>query len=145
MKPFKFELEDVLSLRKFEQEQAQIELGKAVSEETRIQNDLQTLALQHTKAKGELKGVTDFSLITQGQQFFLFLKLQENKLLEDLAQAKIITDSKREVFKKCLQKTQSLEKLKEKQKELYSKEEEKENEEIVDETISARVAEKKLS
>ena len=144
MKPFKFELEDVLSLRKFEQEQAQIELGKAVSEETRIQNDLQTLALQHTKAKGELKGVTDFSLITQGQQFFLFLKMQENKLLEDLAQAKIITDAKREVFKKCLQKTQSLEKLKEKQKELYSKEEEKENEEIIGETISARVAEKKL-
>ncbi|MBP5402377.1 MAG: flagellar export protein FliJ [Treponema sp.] len=144
MKPFKFELEDVLSLRKFEQEQAQIELGKAVSEETKIQNNLKLLAVQHAKAKQDVRGRTDFSVISQGQQYFSFLKLQEEKLLEDLAEAKLVTEAKREVFRKCLQKTQSLEKLKEKQKEIYTKAEEKEMEEAIDETISARRVENNL-
>ncbi|MBQ0003785.1 MAG: flagellar export protein FliJ [Treponema sp.] len=142
MKPFVFELEDVLSLRKFEQDQAQIELGKAVSEETRIQNDLNTLAMQNVAAKKELKGSTDFFQITQGQQYFSFLKLQQESLLEDLAQAKILTDAKREIFKKAMQKVQSLEKLKEEQKKIYAKEEDKENEDIVDEVMSAKISRK---
>lgn len=142
MKPFVFELEDVLSLRKFEQDQAQIELGKAVSEETRIQNDLNTLAMQNVAAKKELKGSTDFFQITQGQQYFSFLKLQQESLLEDLAQAKIVTDAKREIFKKAMQKVQSLEKLKEEQKKIYAKEEDKENEDIVDEVMSAKISRK---
>ncbi|MBQ0163279.1 MAG: flagellar export protein FliJ [Treponema sp.] len=140
MKPFVFELEDVLSIRKFEQDQAQIELGKAVSEETKIQNDLETIANQNVAAKQQLKGQTDFSLIAQGEQYFQFLKLQQEHLLEELAQAKIVTDAKREVFKKAMQKVQSLEKLKEEQKKIYAKEEDKENEDIVDEVMSAKMS-----
>ena len=138
MKPFVFELEDVLSLRKFEQDQAQIELGKAVSEETRIQNDLETIAMQKLTAKKESEGVKDFSLIIQSRQYFQLLKLQQEHLLEELAEAKIVTEAKREVFKKAMQKVQSLEKLKEEQKKNYAKEEDKENEDIVDEVMSAR-------
>ena len=78
MKKFKFELEDVLSLRKFQQEQAQIELGKAVAEETKIQDNLNLLALQHAEAKKSLSGSTDFNAITTGPSYFSFLKLKES-------------------------------------------------------------------
>ena len=98
MKKFKFELEDVLSLRKFQQEQAQIELGKAVAEEVKIQDNLNLIAMQHVEAKKNLAGSTDFAAIIKGQQYFSFLKKQKEKLLEDLAAAKMFTETKREVF-----------------------------------------------
>lgn len=138
MKKFKFELEDVLSLRKFQQEQAQIELGKAVAEEVKIQDNLNLLALQHAEAKKSISGSTDFSVITSGQSYFTFLKLQEEKLLEDLAAAKIVTDAKREVFKEALQKTESLNKLKEKQLAEHKELEAKEEEDNVDDMVTAR-------
>ena len=138
MKKFKFELEDVLSLRKFQQEQAQIELGKAVAEETKIQDNLNLLALQHAEAKKALSGSTDFNAITNGQSYFSFLKLQEEKLLEDLATAKIFTETKREAFKEALQKTESLNKLKEKQLSDYKELEAKEEEDTIDDMVTAR-------
>lgn len=138
MKKFKFELEDVLSLRKFQQEQAQIELGKAVAEETKIQDNLNLLALQHAEAKKALSGSTDFNAITNGQSYFSFLKLQEEKLLEDLAAAKIFTEIKREAFKEALQKTESLNKLKEKQLSDYKELEAKEEEDNIDDMVTAR-------
>ncbi|MCQ2599770.1 MAG: flagellar export protein FliJ [Treponema sp.] len=138
MKKFKFELEDVLSLRKFQQEQAQIELGKAVAEEVKIQDNLNLLALQHAEAKKSLSGSTDFAAITNGQSYFSFLKMQEEKLLEDLAAAKIFTETKREAFKEALQKTESISKLKEQQLAEYKELEAKEEEDTIDDMVTAR-------
>ncbi|WP_318664203.1 flagellar export protein FliJ [Treponema sp.] len=138
MKKFKFELEDVLSLRKFQQEQAQIELGKAVAEEVKIQDNLNLIAMQHVEAKKNLAGSTDFAAIINGQQYFSFLKKQEEKLLEDLAAAKMFTETKREVFKECLQKTESLNKLKEKQLAEFKELEAKEEEDMVDDMVTSR-------
>lgn len=138
MKKFKFQLEDVLSLRKFQQEQAQIELGKAVAEETKIQDGLKLLAAQHSEAKKQLDGSTEFFQIANGQQYFSFLKKQEEKLLEDLAAAKMFTQTKREAFKIALQKTESLQKLKEQQLEEYHQLENLEEENSVDDMITSR-------
>ena len=46
MKKFKFELEDILKFRKFEQHQAEVELGKALAVEQEIQSNLDNLAQQ---------------------------------------------------------------------------------------------------
>lgn len=138
MEKFKFELEDVLSLRKFQQEQAQVELGKAVAEEVKIQDNLNLLAVQHAEAKKSVSGSTDFQTIISGQQYFTFLKLQEEKLLEDLASAKIVTEAKREAFKQALQKTESLSKLKDQQFAQYKELEAKEEEDNTDDMVTAR-------
>lgn len=138
MKKFTFELEDLLSLRKFEQEQAQIELGKAVSEEVQIQDNLDSIAVQHSTAKKSLEGLTDFESIFNGQQYFSFLRSQEEKLLEDLANAKVVTEAKREIFKTAFQKTESLNKLKEKQKEIHQDLVNKEEEDMVDDIINSK-------
>ncbi len=138
MKKFTFELEDLLSLRKYQQEQAQIELGKAVAEEVRIQEGLETLAVQHSTAQKTLENSTDFNAIAQGQQYFSFLKLQEEKLLEDLASAKIVTESKREIFKEAFQKTESLNKLKDRQKQIHQELLNKEEEDLVDDIVTSQ-------
>lgn len=142
MKKFSFELEDLLRLRKFQQEQAQTELGKAVAEETKIQDGLNVLAWQHAKVKKEMSGSTDFFSISQSQKYYSFLKLQEEKLLEDLAAAKTVTESKREIFKEALQKTESLKKLKDKKKEEYRMQEQKEEEDTVDDIATSRFGKK---
>ena len=94
--------------------------------------------MQHAEAKKSLSGSTDFNAITNGQSYFSFLKLQEEKLLEDLAAAKIFTETKREAFKEALQKTESLNKLKEKQLSDYKELEAKEEEDTIDDMVTAR-------
>lgn len=113
MKKFKFELEQLLNLREYEQEQAQIELGKAVSVETKIQADLDTLAQQYAAVKKMGEGERDFAKIAEAQQFFSFVKYQQEKLFEQMAQAKLVTEEKRAAFNAAMQKTERLKKLRE--------------------------------
>ena len=60
MKKFSFELEDVLNFRKFERQQAEIELGKALAVEREIQDKLDYLAAQQVEVAEKSKGSKDF-------------------------------------------------------------------------------------
>lgn len=140
MKKFKFELEDILSLRKFEQEQTQIELGKAVAEAQAIQDKLNMIAMQHSDIVKNTSGSVDFSVIANRQNYISFLNKQRDYLLEELARAKLITEAKREIFQKALQKTQALSKLKDKQLELYKVQEGIEEDNLVDDIVTANAS-----
>jgi len=140
MKKFKFELEDILSLRKFEQEQTQIELGKAVAEEQAIQDKLNMIAMQHSDIVKNTSGSVDFSVIANRQNYISFLNKQRDYLLEELARAKLITEAKREIFQKALQKTRALSKLKDKQFELYKVQEGIEEDNLVDDIVTANAS-----
>ena len=98
MKKFVFELEQLLNLRKNEQDQAQIELGKAVQVEQQIQAALDALARQYAAAKKAASGQTDFAAIAQAQQFYRYIKQEEERLFNEMAQAKLVTDEKRAAF-----------------------------------------------
>ena len=98
MKKFVFELEQLLNLRKNEQDQAQIELGKAVQVEQQIQAALDALARQYAAAKKAASGQTDFAAIAQAQQFYRYIKQEEERLFKEMAQAKLVTDEKRAAF-----------------------------------------------
>ena len=54
MKKFQFELEEILNIRKFEQQQAEIELGKALASENEIQSKLNALAMQQASVQKQL-------------------------------------------------------------------------------------------
>ena len=43
MKKFEFELEEILNIRRFEQQQAEVELGKALAEEKKVQDKIDNL------------------------------------------------------------------------------------------------------
>ncbi len=132
MKKFKFELEPLLRLRKYEQEQAQIELGKAVSAEAKIQSDLDTLAGQYAAVKKMGEGERDFTKIAEAQQFYSFVKGEQEKLFAQMAQAKIITEEKRAAFKAAMQKTESLKKLRERKLEEHNAAAKKEEAKFLD-------------
>lgn len=138
MKKFVFELEQLLNLRKYEQDQAQIELGKAVQVEQQIQDGLDTLAQQYVATKKLTSGQTDFAAIAKTQQFYQFIKQQQEKLMNDMAKAKLVTEEKRGLFNAAMQKHESLKKLKEKQYELFKTQAKKEEAKALDDIVTAK-------
>ena len=136
MKKFVFELEQLLNLRKYEQDQAQLELGKAVQAEQQIQDGLDELARQYVATKRLSKGQSDFGAISQTQQFYQFIRQQQEKLMEDMAKAKIVTDQKRAVFNAAMQKYESIKKLKERQYEAFKAEQKKAEAKATDDIVA---------
>lgn len=134
MKKFSFELEDVLNFRKFEQQQAEIELGKAVQAEKEIQDKLDSLAAQKSLVKKSMKDSKDFSAISNASSYYDFIKKQSEFLFTKMAESKLVTEEKRKILNRCMQKTDALESLKKEDFAEYRREalseEDKENDDI---------------
>ena len=122
MKKFKLELEKILEYRDFEKQQAEGELAKALAVETEIQNNLKKIAEQYAALDKYMSGSLDFSDMVSMSQNKNLLNYQKEELLKQLAQAKLVSDQKREVLKECMKKTTALEKMKEIQLAQYKEE-----------------------
>lgn len=114
MKKFTFELEKVLEYRNFEKQQAEGELAKALAVETEINDNLKKIAQNYAAVKARMKGSLNFQDMMAQDQYNNLLEYQKEELLKQLAQAKLVTEQKREVLRECMKKTTALEKLKEK-------------------------------
>ena len=115
MKKFSFELEKVLEYRNFEKQQAEGELAKAIAVETEINENLKKIAQNYAAVKAQMKGSLDFQDVMAQSQYNNLLEYQKEELLKQLAEAKLVSEQKREVLRECMKKTTALEKLKEKQ------------------------------
>ena len=115
MKKFTFELEKVLEYRNFEKQQAEGELAKAIAVETEINDNLKKIAQNYAAVKAQMKGSLNFEDVMAQSQYNNLLEYQKEELLKQLAQAKLVTEQKRDVLRECMKKTTALEKLKEKQ------------------------------
>ena len=113
MSKFKFELQNVLEIRNFEQQQAEGELAKCIAVENEINNNLEVIAMQYAALKQQMKGSLDFSDMMSQSQYSKLLDYQKEQLLTQLAQAKIETEEKRKILTECMKKTSALEKMKE--------------------------------
>ena len=113
MSKFKFELQNVLEIRNFEQQQAEGELAKCIAVETEINKNLEVIAMQYAAIKQQMKGSLDFSDMMSQSQYSKLLDYQKEQLLTQLAQAKIETEEKRKILTECMKKTSALEKMKE--------------------------------
>ena len=138
MSDFKFRLEKVLDLRKFQQEQAEIELGKAVAAENEIQTNIETLAMQHATVVRQLKHTKNLAAISSAQQYFAFLDGQKDQLLKDLAAAKLVTEEKRNIMQEAVQNYRALSKVKEKENDIYRLEELQKEENMSDDIVTSR-------
>ena len=87
MSKFKFTLEKVLRIREFEEEQAKVELGKAIQETERIKRTLEYIARQRVKTNNDLSTTIDIMELQSYQNYIFGLDAQKNQLLEDLAKA----------------------------------------------------------
>ena len=115
MKKFTFELEKVLEFRNFEKQQAEGELAKALAVETQINDNLKAIAQNYAAVKAQMKGSLNFQDVMAQSQYNNLLEYQKEELLKQLAEAKLVSEQKREVLRECMKKTTALEKLKEKQ------------------------------
>lgn len=113
MSKFKFELQNVLEIRNFEQQQAESELAKCIAVETEINKNLEVIAMQYAALKQQMKGSLDFSDMMSQSQYSKLLDYQKEQLLTQLAQAKIETEEKRKILTECMKKTSALEQMKE--------------------------------
>lgn len=115
MKKFQYELQSVLEFREFEQEQAEIELGKALAVEQEINNQLELIAIKLVNAKKQVEQSSDFNDIISFSNFSNLMDIKKDELLNQLTQAKIVTEEKRAILTECMKKTNALNKLKEQQ------------------------------
>lgn len=132
MKKFSFELQKVLEYRTFEKEQAEGELAKALAVETQINENLKKIAEQYAAVKSQMKGSLNFDDVLSQSQYNNLLDYQKEELLKQLAEAKIITEQKREVLRECMKKTTALEKLRDRQKEEWQAAADYEEAELLD-------------
>ena len=136
-KAFKFELQDVLDFRNFEQEQAQNELAKALAVEAQINNQLQNIAAQFVNVQSRMDTYTDFEDIAAGNRRKELLDSQKEQLLQELAKAKLVSNEKRAALDQAMKKTTALEKLKEKQLEDWKEEEDRKESEMIDDLANS--------
>ena len=139
MKKFNFELEEILNIRRFQQQQAEAELGKALAEEKKVQDKLDVLAARQVQVKNEMKGSVNFTDIANANQFYSYVRNQSESLLKELAELKLVSEQKREALKQAMQRTDSLEKLKEQQKDEYLAEQKKKEMREVDDIVTSRI------
>ena len=138
MKKFQFELEDILSVRKFQQEQAESELAKSLALEQEIQGKLDALAEYQISVQKHMRGSTNFYDIVNATQFSGFVKNQSELLMRDLTEAKMVSDEKRTVVKSAMQKTETLENLKSSQLKEYRLAVQKDDDNEIDDIITSR-------
>ena len=138
MKKFKFSLEKVLSLREFEEKQAQIELGKAQSVVNDLNEQLKFIASERLKSNESRSKSSDLTFLMSIENYINGLDYKKEKLIEELAQAQIILEEKRAIVVEAIKKRKSLEKLKEKQFEEYKKQYNLEEEKILDEISTSK-------
>lgn len=140
MAKFKFELQDILEAKKFEQTRAENELGKALAAEKEIQDKLALLAEQKTAMQQSVKNTKDFNQIVAANNFSLFVRTQSEFLFKEMAKAKIISGQKREILKKIMQSVDSLERLRDFQEEDFKAAQKRKQAKIIRGIVSAKYA-----
>jgi len=117
---FKFNLEKILQLRKFKEEEAKIALGHAISVLNAIENQIKETALkQHHAATERFNNPLEMA---SWDTYILRLEQEAEKLAEQAARQEIVVEEKRNLYLEAQKDLKALEKLKEKQQKEYRKE-----------------------
>ncbi|MBQ9909308.1 MAG: flagellar export protein FliJ [Treponema sp.] len=143
MKKFDFSLQKVLDFREFEKKQAEAELGKAVAEETKIQNTLEMIAQAHAQTVKTADSTKDISGMNAVQNYFRLLNQRKEESLMNLAQAQVITEEKREKMREAMKNCKALENLRDKRKAAWKKENLKLEENEIDDIVTSKYGESK--
>ena len=131
-------MQKILNLRKFEEKQAQAELGKAVSAETRIQDTLNLIACQNVQTVQNASGIKNPLELYNLNNYLRLLSQRKEKLLQELAQAHIETEQKREKMREAMLKVKALEKLKEVRQNEWAQENKRREEKELDDIANSK-------
>jgi len=136
MKKFNFNLEKILQIREFKEEECKLALGQAVSLLNMIENEIKKTALKrHNASSQRFNNPQDIFL---WDNYILRLDQEGEKLAEKAAQAEIVVEEKRALYLEAQRDLKAIEKLKEKQQKEYRKEYLNNEMNQVDELTSSR-------
>jgi len=120
MKRFKFNLEKILQLRKFKEEECRIVLGQAIGVLNRIENEImETAVKRHNASSMRFSNPLE---ITAWDYYISRLDQETQNLTEQAAQAELVVEEKRALYLEASKDLKAIEKLKEKQQKEYRKE-----------------------
>ena len=122
MKPFTFKLEKILNLRKFREDEAKIELGRATGVLAELERNIHVLGQERVKAAAAQFSPGNSAAMIQQYMFYL-LRLDNTKeeLLKEAALAELKVEKAREAFLEASRERKVLDKLKEKREKEYRK------------------------
>ena len=143
MKRFVFSMQKVLDLRRFEQEQAELELGRANAEVSRIQADLDLLAKEKNSTVSGYDSAEDFAFMAQAHSYLVFLEQKKEIFLRQMAQAKLVAEEKRVAVREAMQKVKVLEDLRGKKYAEWKRQSEKQDEIVSDDIVTSSYARKR--
>jgi len=141
MKPFAFGLQKVLNLRKYYEEEAKIELGRAVSVLADIESKLRVLAAERARAVAAQFSPDNSAAIIQQYMYYLIrLDNIEEALLREKVLAEQKVEEAREAFLEASRERKVLNKLKDKRQEEYHKEMLDDETKVLDDISSGAIA-----
>ncbi len=133
-------MEKILELRRFEQSEAELELGKANAEVARIQNNLDEVAEKYAAMTESCNSNNDFEFRAQAESYFFWLRQKRDFFLKEKAQAELVAEEKRKIMQEAMKKVKVLEKLRERKFSDWKKEMQKEEEINTDDIVTSQFA-----
>ena len=131
-------MQKALDYRQMLKQKAEAELGKAVSEETKIKDTLELIARERVQTIQYADTLKDLNTLNRMNQYLLALDNKKEMLLEQLAQAKLVTEQKRRLMQEALNKVRALEKLRDGQQSQWKQQMQKAEAKEVDDIINSR-------
>lgn len=122
MKRFSFSLQKLLDLREFREKEAELELGKAISTRDAIQLELDAVASSRVRYSYERQTTKDIMGLVAIENFIVRLDAKKEELLESLARAELVVESKRSAYMDATRDRQVISKLLEKKHAAWRKE-----------------------
>ena len=138
MKKFNFSLEKVQNLKEFKKKQAEMELGKAVQEEAKIQDTLDMIARKKVDTIRAADEMKDIGSLYSVQHYFSLLEERKEIAIENLTRAKVVTDEKRAAMERAMREVKAIENFREMKKSEWKKEQQKEEENTIDEIVTSK-------
>jgi flagellar export protein FliJ len=127
MKKFTFSLEKILKLRSHAENDAKMELGRAVSALSQIENGLESLAVErNTAAANRFSGGCSLPYLRQYDNYMQRLDVVRERLINDAAEASMALETARELWIEARAGLKVLENLKERKFAAYRKDSQKE-------------------
>lgn len=137
MKKFEFPLDKVLSVRKYKNDEAEIELGKAVSRLEVLEWELNNIAVLYSEIPLKYSGLSDINDLSQLENYILFLNTKKEDLLKQITAAKLVVEEKRKLYIEAHKELKVLENLKEKAMNEYKKNVTREQDNVLDDIINS--------
>jgi flagellar FliJ protein len=125
VKRFSFNLEKVLELRQYREQEAKNELGRAISILNTIENNIKQNALVHSRAVQErFTGINADGALSMlaWDNYILRLEQEAQRLMEEAARAELVVEEKRNQYLEASRELKVMEKLREKREKEYRKE-----------------------